>query len=74
MYGIDATNAVDGTMVVLINVGSSTITFEDESSSAAADSYRIITGSGSSEALSANRSATLVYDGTSQRWRIINLR
>jgi hypothetical protein len=74
MYGIDAASAVDGTIVVLINVGANTITLENESSSAADPSYEIITGSGNSEVLSSNKSATLVYDATSQRWRIIGLR
>jgi hypothetical protein len=69
--GINSTGAQDGTMIVIFNVGTSSITLQNDNGGAASASYRILTGTGNNEALSPNEPATLVYDATSQRWRMI---
>jgi hypothetical protein len=59
---------VDGRVVIIVNVGSNTITlrFEDNGSQAG---NRII-GSGGNFTMQTNKAVSLVYDGVSQRWRI----
>jgi len=74
MTGINSGSAQDGTVIVIINTGTSTITLQNESSNATSAAYRILTGTGNNEALSANKPATLVYDATSHRWRVISPR
>lgn len=68
--GFAAPNAEYGREVVLVNVGSNDllITNEDAASTAA---NRVITGTGATVTLSANESAVMMYDTTSDRWRIL---
>jgi hypothetical protein len=58
----------DGRVIIVINVGNSTITlkWQDNNSDAA---NRII-GSGGNLQLGGDQSASLVYDGVAQRWRV----
>jgi hypothetical protein len=69
--GINSTGAQDGTVIVIFNVGGSTITLQNDNNGAANASYRIYTGTGNNEPLSSNEPATLVYDAASQHWRMI---
>lgn len=63
---------VDGRVIVVTNVGSATGDVRNEDAGASA-SDRIITGTGASlNSWLTNGSVTLIYDGTSQRWRVIN--
>lgn len=63
----------DGRHIVLINIPSVNFRLENESTSSLAQN-RIITLSGNFESTSGQGSAELVYDGTLQRWFLINLR
>lgn len=72
IFGINSTGVQDGTLIILLNVGNSNIALQNESNNAADASYRIITGTGNNETLGPNKPATLIYDGTSQRWRFIS--
>ena len=60
----------DGRGFVLSNVGSFNITLANESASSAA-AYRIITGTGADMVLLPNDDVWLLYDITSERWRVI---
>ncbi|AUP80849.1 hypothetical protein [Flavivirga eckloniae] len=63
----------DGRHIVLLNIPSVNFRLENEHTSSLAQN-RIITLSGGFEATSGQGSAELVYDGTLQRWFLINLR
>lgn len=58
--------------VVLVNVGSQNIILANQSSSETTARNRIITGTGADVTLAADDTVELVYDVTTQRWRIIN--
>jgi hypothetical protein len=59
---------VDGRVVILVNVGSQTMTILFESNFSQAQN-RII-GSGGNFSMQQNKAVSMVYDGISQRWRI----
>lgn len=63
----------DGRHIILLNIPTANFRLEnDDTSSIAAN--RIITLSGNFESTSGQGSAELVYDGTLQRWLLINFR
>ncbi|MDO5969838.1 hypothetical protein Q4Q35_08460 [Flavivirga aquimarina] len=63
----------DGRHIVLLNIPAVNFRLENESTSSLAEN-RIITLSGGFESTSGQGSAELVYDGTLQRWFLINIR
>jgi hypothetical protein len=68
--GIVAGNA--GQILYLHNASTHTLTLADQSDSTdSTAANKIITGTGSDLALPANSSATLQYDGTAARWRVV---
>jgi len=69
--GFDNTVFEDGAIITIINVGSNRIRLRNENSSSTA-ANRIITPGGGNLNLQSNGVATLMYDGTSQRWRVIS--
>jgi len=62
---------VDGRSIVIINIGSFGIGLLNQNAGSAA-ANRIITGTGTGVTLVTDDTAMLVYDNTTQRWRIIN--
>jgi hypothetical protein len=60
----------DGRVASFINVGSNAINFLDENAGSTA-ANRIIAAHATSHPLAANDSVTMIYDGTSARWRIL---
>ena len=65
---IDGSN---GREIILINAGSNAITLESQHAGSAA-ANRFLTLDGSDVVLAANDSATLVYDATASRWRVVS--
>jgi hypothetical protein len=63
-------DTADGRYITLMNVGVSAITLANQTG--ATPEYRIITGSGAPVPVSGDRSAVLIYDGTTKRWRLID--
>lgn len=63
----------DGRHIILLNIPSVNFRLENEDTNSLAEN-RIITLSGGFESTSGQGSAELVYDGTLQRWFLINLR
>lgn len=61
----------DGKILYFHNASSYNVTLSNQSTSSAT-SNRIITGNNNDIILATDESATLVYDNSSQRWRIIN--
>lgn len=61
----------DGRELELHNVGTFTITLRDQVDTGSAPANRIILPTGSNLAIATGRSATLRYDSTSQRWRVV---
>lgn len=61
-----------GKMLILNNVSTTTVTIENQAAASAA-ANRIITGSGSNIILASDQSATLLYDATTARWRVISV-
>lgn len=59
----------DGDIHVIINVGSNDIVLKHESASSSAVN-RFLCSTGADITLSANQSAEIWYDGTTQRWRV----
>lgn len=64
-------NGFDGKKLYIVNVGSNDIILANQNASST-DTNRIITGTGADVTLSADQTATLIYDNTTQRWRIFN--
>lgn len=60
-----------GQRIILVNVGSFSITLSNQDVLSAA-ANRIITGTGASVVLAADDAAELLYDDTTARWRIVN--
>jgi len=58
----------DGQVLVICNIGSNDLSLANQNVSST-DVNRIITGSGGTVVISADQSVTLIYDGTTQRWR-----
>jgi hypothetical protein len=69
--GFDSAGFSDGQMVIVINVSSNNLQLRNQATQADAED-RIITPGGNTITLSENGSATLIYDGTSNRWRVIS--
>ena len=67
--GINATGVSTGKMVILVNVGSFDIRIRNEDSNSSGPN-RILTASGTI-VLKTDGSVTLIYDGVTQRWRVI---
>lgn len=63
-------NGAAGREVVIVNVGANNLVIANENAGSAA-ANRIITGTAGDITLSADDTATLFYDGTTQRWRVI---
>jgi hypothetical protein len=62
--------ASDGTVRVLVNVGSFTITLAHQSASSTA-ANRFLVSFGADYLLAANAAAVAIYDDTTDRWRIV---
>ena len=59
----------DGRVLCIINVGSNNIVLANQSGSSSAEN-RIITGTGANLTVAADDVVKLLYDGTTQRWRV----
>lgn len=59
---------VDGEVHVIVNVGAQNIVLKHDVTSTAAN--RFLCSTGADITLAANQAADLVYDGTTQRWRV----
>jgi len=64
-----ASAQVDGEEHVIINVGSNNIVLKHDVTSTAAN--RFLNSTGADITLAANEAADLMYDGTTQRWRVL---
>lgn len=64
-------NGVSGREQRIFNVGAQNIVLANQNAGSAVGN-RIITGTGADVTLAADASATLIYDGTTLRWRIAN--
>jgi len=60
----------DGQRITLVNIGSNTITLENQGAGSAA-ANRIIADTGANQDLTVNESVELRYDDTTARWRIL---
>lgn len=67
--GLQFPPQVDGSVHVIINVGSNNIVLVHESASSTA-ANRFLNSTGADITLSANQAADVIYDGTSARWRV----
>ena len=63
----------DGRVIVLVNTGSNPITFvsEDATDVTAGNRFHFPGGAGNNVILAADGTATLIYDGSTSRWRMI---
>lgn len=59
----------DGQVHLIVNVGSNDLVLAHESASSTA-ANRFLCSTGANITLSANQAADLIYDGTTQRWRV----
>jgi len=66
----DIDSPVAGELVILINVGAADLILENQSERSLAQD-RIVTGTGASLTLRPDQTATLFYDQTSARWRVL---
>jgi hypothetical protein len=64
------TAGASGDVRVLVNVGSFAITLAHQSASSTA-ANRFLVSFGSDYIIAANAAATLIYDGTTSRWRVV---
>jgi hypothetical protein len=67
----DIDSPVAGEMLTLINVGAFDLVLDDQSPRSR-EPNRIITGTGRNLTLGSDRTATLFYDQTSARWRVLS--
>lgn len=63
-------NGLDGRILVIANAGSFDLVIANQSASSTAGN-RIITGTGADVTVAADGTATLIYDNTTARWRIL---
>ena len=64
---------LDGDEVLLVNVGAQDIVIANQdTASASTAANRVITGTGASITLAPDDTALIKYDGTNQRWRVLN--
>ena len=68
-FGIVA--GTPGQILYLHNASTGTLTLSNQSASDATAANRIITGTGADMVMASNSSATLQYDGSAGRWRVI---
>lgn len=66
-----SSNRIDGFVLTLISATGTSLTINDQDSNSSAES-RIITGSGAAVTITADGSASIMYDSESQRWRLIS--
>ena len=66
------TGGQDGMLLYIFTSIDATLNFIDDSSSAASGD-RILTNTGATVTISGRGGATLIYDGTTNRWRVIGL-
>ena len=68
LTGINSSGVCDGKMIILVNVGSYTISLKKDSGSSSAENrfsfYKDV-------ALTTKQGITLIYDATSDRWRMV---
>jgi len=64
-------NVKAGRGVTFMNVGANNLVLRNQNAGSSAEN-RIITGTGASVTIQPDRSAFLVYDGTSVRWRLVS--
>lgn len=69
IFGLTASTA--GKRVILSNASSFTLTIANQSGSEGTAANKIITDTGADVSLVAGATATLVYDSTSSRWRLL---
>lgn len=62
------TAANDGTIIILLNLGAATLTIANQDANSAA-ANRIITETGANVAMATNEMMSIIYDGTTARWR-----
>lgn len=62
---------VDGRHLWVCNVGSNDLVLANQNASST-DTNRIITGTGADVTLNANESCHMIYDSTTQRWRMVS--
>lgn len=68
LTGINSSGVCDGKMIILVNVGNYTISLKkDNASSSAANRFSFY----KDVALTTKQGITLIYDATSQRWRMV---
>jgi len=66
--GINSSGVCDGKMIILVNVGNYTISLKkDNTGSSAANRFSFY----KDVALTTKQGITLIYDATSQRWRMV---
>lgn len=70
LTGIDATAVQDGDTFELTNVSANSIDITNQDAASVA-ANRIITGTGATFALGADRTVTIRYDSTTARWRLL---
>lgn len=70
--GIEFTVSTYGWFVFVSNVGGNTFTIKNESASATSERGRIITPGGTDFSLLSGMTIIMIYDGQSERWRIIS--
>lgn len=58
----------DGTVIVLLNLGAGTLTIANQNANSAA-ANRIITETAADVAMATNEMMSIIYDGTTARWR-----
>lgn len=63
-------NVKAGRGITFLNVGANNLVLRNQNAGSTAEN-RIITGTGASVTIQPDRSAFLVYDGTTVRWRLI---
>jgi len=68
LTGID--NGLDGRVLFISNIGAQNVVIQNENAGSNAEN-RIITGLGADLTLAADKTVMLVYDDTSQRWRVL---
>lgn len=67
-----ASSRTDGQIVTLISATSGSLVINNQDAGSSAEN-RIITGSGAAITITTDGSASLIYDGDTQRWRVIGV-
>jgi hypothetical protein len=70
--GLDANGVSDGRVIVLINVGANDIVLKDSDGGSQAENQFQFPAAAGDVTLETDGSATLMYDATSQRWRLLS--